>query len=305
LKKRLNIEDYVHKTSTVEATGGGTVSFPVFDFRSMFVSLIDDPRMKDHLLVNWEEPSSPPPFDGGSLDEIHSGMWHQRTSEKLIKNNSNEILCGIILFIDRTHVADKDKLSLEPVLFSLSIIPRALRNHPFAWRPLGFIPKFSASKSLGSNAQTYHRVLGTILSGLVRAQNNGGIKCCVLADQLDADGAETDFCFKVPLAFVIGDVEGHDVLCARYHTHNTKMLSRECNCSMEDADNHQVEPNPHGTSLLLSKGARELDAHLNHVFQFEWVDSFVDPAFVVDNIGCPCQTLLVLTPRSEWAKLFL
>lgn len=241
LKKRLNIEDYVHKTSTVEAAGGGTVSFPVFDFRSMFVSLIDDPRMKDHLLVNWEEPSSPPPFDGGRLDEIHSGMWHQRTSEKLIKNNSDEILCGIILFIDRTHVADKDKLSLEPVLFSLSIIPRALRNHPFAWRPLGFIPKFSTSKSLGSNAQTYHRVLGTILSGLVRAQNNGGIKCCVLAGQLDAEGAEREFCFKVPLAFVIGDVEGHDVLCARYHTHNTKMLSRECNCSMEDADNHQVD----------------------------------------------------------------
>jgi hypothetical protein len=241
LKKRLNIQDYVHKTSTVEAAGGGTVSFPVFDFRSMFLSLIDDPRIKDHLLVNWDSPSSPPPFDSGILDEIHSGVWHQSTTEKFITNDSNDILCGIILAIDRTHVADKDKLSLEPVLFSLSIIPRALRNHPFAWRPLGFIPKFSASKSLGFNAKTYHRVLGSILSGLVRVQNNGGLKCCVLSHQLDASAAETEFCFKVPLAFVIGDVEGHDVLCARYHTHNTKMLSRECNCTMEDADKHDVK----------------------------------------------------------------
>jgi hypothetical protein len=169
-------------------------------------------------------------------------MWHQSTSEKLIQNDSNEILCGIILAIDRTHVADKkDKLSLEPVLFSLSIIPRSLRNHPFAWRPLSFIPKFSTSKSLGFNAQTYHRVLGSILSGLVCAQNNGGVKCCVLADQLDASAAETEFCFKVPLAFMIGNVEGHDVLCAHYHTHNTKMLSCECDCTMEDADNHEVE----------------------------------------------------------------
>jgi hypothetical protein len=32
LKKQLNIQDFVHKTSTVEAAGGGTVSFPVFDF---------------------------------------------------------------------------------------------------------------------------------------------------------------------------------------------------------------------------------------------------------------------------------
>jgi hypothetical protein len=82
-------------------------------------------------------------------------------------NDSNEILCGIILAINRTHVANKDKLLLAPVLFSLSIIPRALQNHPSAWRPLGFIPKFSTSKSLGFNAKTYHRVLGSSLSGLV------------------------------------------------------------------------------------------------------------------------------------------
>jgi hypothetical protein len=37
--------------------------------------------------------------------------------EKFIKNDSNEILCGIIWAINRTHVAKKDKLSLEPVYF--------------------------------------------------------------------------------------------------------------------------------------------------------------------------------------------
>jgi hypothetical protein len=63
----------------------------------------------------------------------------------------------------------------------------------------------------------------------------------VLSHQLDASAAETEFCFKVLLAFVIGDVEGHDVLCARYHTHNTKTLSRECKCTMDDADNHEVK----------------------------------------------------------------
>jgi hypothetical protein len=122
----LNVKDYIHKTSTVNAPGGGTVSFPIFQFESMFLSLIDDPRIKDHLLLNWEDPLLLPTFDSGSLDEIHSGMWHQCTSAKLLMTNSNEVLCGIILAVDHTHVADKDKLSLEPVLFSLSIIPRAL-----------------------------------------------------------------------------------------------------------------------------------------------------------------------------------
>jgi hypothetical protein len=88
-------------------------------------------------------------------------------------------------------------------------------------------------KALGFNFWTYHRVLGSILSSLVRAQNNGGIKCHVL-DQLDADGTEIEFCLKVPLAFMISNVKGHDVLCAWYHTRNTKMLSRNCNCTMDE-----------------------------------------------------------------------
>jgi hypothetical protein len=170
LKKRLLVKDYVHHTITVKAAGGGMVSFPIFDFQSMFLSLIDDPRIKGNLLINWDDPSAPPPFDSGFRDEIHSGMWHEQTSAKLLTSNSNDILCGIILVFDHTHVADKDKLSLEPVLFSLSIIPRALHNHPFAWRPLGFIPKFSRSNSLGFKTLTYHRVLGRMLSSLVRAQ---------------------------------------------------------------------------------------------------------------------------------------
>jgi hypothetical protein len=104
----LNVEDYVHKTSTVNAPGGGMVSFPVFQFESMFLSLMDDPRIKDHLLLNWDDLSSPATFVSGSLDEIHSGMWHQHTTAKLLRTNSNEVLCGIILAVNHTHVADKD-----------------------------------------------------------------------------------------------------------------------------------------------------------------------------------------------------
>jgi hypothetical protein len=67
----------------------------------------------------------------------------------------------------------------------------------------------------------------------------------------------------------------------------------------------EKETIPHNDSLLLSRGVREKDNNETPVYHLQRVDSFVRPAFVVDNIGCPRQSLLVLTPRSEWSKLFL
>jgi hypothetical protein len=46
---------------------GGRVKFPVFEFRAMFQSLIDDPRLCKELLINWSNPSSIPPYDKTTL----------------------------------------------------------------------------------------------------------------------------------------------------------------------------------------------------------------------------------------------
>jgi hypothetical protein len=58
---------------------GGRVKFPVFEFRAMFQSLIDDPRLRKELLINWKNPSSIPPYDKDYLDEIHSAEWYHDT----------------------------------------------------------------------------------------------------------------------------------------------------------------------------------------------------------------------------------
>jgi hypothetical protein len=236
LAKRLELDHLSYTVATIEKSGGGTLSFPTFNFEAMFVSLLDDPRIQQHLLINWDHPSKPPPFNNKKLDEIHSGSWHRKTSAKLL-TTVNDILCGLILFIDRTHVADKEKLTLCPVLFSLSIIPRWLRNHSFAWRPIGFLPKLPKQRVKGQNADTTHRVLGSILSGVVATQRRGGIRCSMR----DKFNVPRVLFFKVPICFIIGDVEGHDLLCGRYSSHQTKRLCRECDCPMEDADNGFVE----------------------------------------------------------------
>jgi hypothetical protein len=144
--------------------------------------------------------------------------------------------CVVSYFFDCTHVSSKEKISIHPLILSLSIIPRWLRNHPFAWRPLGYFPKLPPAKKVGHNIDTLHRSLDVMLSGLVSTQLASGLKGPVLAN----DGQEFRLCFKVPVCYVIGDVGGHNEICTRYGSRQTYFLSRECDCTTKKSDDPDV-----------------------------------------------------------------
>jgi hypothetical protein len=72
----------------------------------------------------------------------------------------------------------------------------------------------------------HHRMLKAVLRGVVEAQKSEGIKCTLR----NPEGQGMRLSFKLPLCFIIGDVEGQDVLCGGYQSHSTSRLSRECNC---------------------------------------------------------------------------
>jgi hypothetical protein len=115
LAKWLELDHLSYTVAMIEKAGSRMLSFPTFNFEAMFVSLLDDTRIQQHLLINQDDPSKPPPFNKKELNGIHSGLWHWKTSSKLL-TTIKDILCGIIFFIDRTHIADKEKLTLCPVL---------------------------------------------------------------------------------------------------------------------------------------------------------------------------------------------
>ena len=121
-------------------------------------------------------------------------------------------------------------------MFSLSIIPCWLRNQLFAWRPLGYFPKLPPAKKPGQKVDTLHCCLDVLLRGHVKVQHNGGLNAPVQAK----DGSVHNLSFKVPVCFVIGDVEGHNELCTHYGSHWTSGLSHECNCPTDSANNHAV-----------------------------------------------------------------
>ena len=55
------------------------------------------------------------------------------------------------------------------------------------------------------------------------------------------DGKVSELCFKLPLCFVMGDVEGHDKSVGRYASHSTSRLGRLCDCEKEFADDPDVK----------------------------------------------------------------
>ena len=135
-------------------------------------------------------------------------------------------------------MADNDHQGSECPLFTLLILPRHIRNQAWAWCPLGFIPKFESHHLHGQNMQALHLVLAHILSILCGIQEIGGLTTIVLPPSLSQQITLT---FKVPIAFIVGDVKGHGKLRGRYKVHhNIKRLCHECDCLLEDVDDPDV-----------------------------------------------------------------
>ena len=61
-----------------------------------------------NLLIDWEHPSHGPYHKIGWLDDVHSAKWYADTHHMQLQSDSNEVLCGIILFIDQMFMADND-----------------------------------------------------------------------------------------------------------------------------------------------------------------------------------------------------
>jgi hypothetical protein len=187
LTKRLELESLSHTMEEVLVPWGGRVTFPVFEFRAMFQSLIDDPRLRKELLINWNNPSSIPPYDQDYLDEIHSAEWYHDTYKLYnIQDGMFVVLCGLVFFLDHTHVAGNDRQGIECLFFTLSIIPQQFRNRSWSWRPLGIMPKFEANDSKGQNATAFHCVLSVLLQGVRETHSLGGL----ITDVLGPDGLQ-------------------------------------------------------------------------------------------------------------------
>ena len=188
----------------------------VFPFREMFLSLLTDPvaMQPGNLKVDPNDPFKAPMAGGpdGQYGDLESGSVSVKAHSEYC-TGEKDILCEVILFIDKTHLDVKGKHTLEPIMFTLSIFNRSFRNHHQAWRCMGYIPnidQMAPHASADDKQADYQLCLRVLLSELVVCQNLGGIDWTISFGEKDVECR-----LQIPVSCVMGDTEGHDKMMAR------------------------------------------------------------------------------------------
>ncbi len=140
LKQVFGLENIAPITSPVSLLHGDSVQVTSFNFKEMLFSLLSDPELmqEENLLLDPTDPCSLPE-KSDFLDEINTGSVY-RTAHGTCCTKPNDLLCGIIIYVDKTVMGPWTKNTLEPVQFTLAIFNKEARKSHKFWRPLGYIP---------------------------------------------------------------------------------------------------------------------------------------------------------------------
>jgi hypothetical protein len=238
LKKKYRLHEVEPKIKTIMLPGCKChIDLIIHDFKSSLYSLLNDASLMQigNLLLNPDDifdNSQCSADNNGIFNDINSGSCYQMAIQTYIQS-SNELLCPIIFFIDKTHTDVHGRLCLEPIRFTLGIFNRTTRNNPLAWRTLGYIYDQNnlPTKNAHFKSMDYHHMMSIILKDLKECQNQS------LQWHIKIDKKIYNVYLRIPVMFIIGDTEGHDKIAGRYLARaNIQRLCRYCNCPKDSTD---------------------------------------------------------------------
>ena len=248
----------------------GRATHPVvsFSFVRQLQDLLDTRSYFDDLSVLQVNPQCPwLPYRNAPLDKVDdvlSGKWYQRTISSLglddirtkeeWRSRGKPFVIPIIMYVDKTGTDAMCRYPLEPLLFTIGLFRRNLRNMYMSWRHLGFVPDMDSSSSKAQrradggarNCRNYHKVLDVLLSQITsiheRKRGTGLQGHIPIPLRLTFESEEHLVQCYLPIAFVIGDNKSNDNLCAKVGGHHLSQtrVSRACDCSVADADGHRA-----------------------------------------------------------------
>lgn len=212
--------------------------------RSIHSLLSDTELMKDENLIFKNHPlENPNDFDPEIIEDVNDGSCYKEAYARICSDPSKEVLCPLILFIDKTHTDTKGNQTLEPICLTLGIFKKEVRSKEYAWRIIGYIPSTDtvANSKLSSNEKQsdYHAMLSVVLGPLVFIQSFKGI-----AFKLIYKKQLYDVCLKIPILFICGDSEGQDKLVGRRLVYSNitgaKHICRYCSVPFDKTDDPTI-----------------------------------------------------------------
>jgi hypothetical protein len=268
-----------------------TLDVVVFPFQTMLASLLNCPIINklENFVVNPNDRFGRYKSPDGLLDEVNSGKWYQDTYDQCIKDGDKEFLAPIIFTMDKTTISEASHLSVYVILFTTSIYNREVsklimywllrflltncwctqtRNKAIAWRPLAYIPDqemyYSKTQREKMKAPVklirLFKLYSVALQSFKQAQQSGVMKEIYLVIGDKAKYVD----MKIPLAFIIGDNQGGDMIAGRTCSYGlkAKRLCRTCDATPENYGDVSVD----SCTLLRMEDIMDL------VRQEQWVD---------------------------------
>ena len=271
LKFKYDLKPIEPKTELINLPGSQSqIELVTHSFKSSLYSLLNDENLMrpENLLINPDNPFSAPMST--YCGDINTGSAFMAARKEYI-THSNELLCPIIFFIDKTHTDVNGRLCLEPIRFTLGIFNRETRNNPTAWRTIGYIydQAHIYTKDKKMKVVDYHFMMEKILEEFKEFQKTS------IQWTLKLDEKEYNVFLKIPVMFIIGDTDGHDKICGRYTSRsNIQTLCRYCSIPFDSTDDpeYKIVYNKHTTMMkMVAKGnPSKLKKHSMHPIENAW-----------------------------------
>ena len=164
------------------------------------------------MFCQIESPSS-------KLGEVNSGYWSEHEYSTIVQDADKDFLLPIIFAMDKTTISSSTNLHVFAVMFTTSLLDCKTRNQAHTWRQLEYIPidrNFYSKqqwKDMGSVLKSIrlNMLFDTVLQSYCAAQSNGALD----NSPLTLGNKTKTVNLKVPLAFIIGDIQGGDGICGQ------------------------------------------------------------------------------------------
>jgi hypothetical protein len=245
IEKLAQLQHCRPETIQLKLPGDGVV-VPVtrFPFVNMLFSLLTDTNLVSDLSnldVNPDNLFGKYQSEGDYLTVPNSGAWYQSAYDDVIKDPEKDFLLPICFACDETKLTKTGKTGCWPLMFSTTLFNQKLRNNVSSWRPIGYIydvNTIDSKEERGHQTNEYkgkrlHAIFQTVLETFIKAQNSG-----VLDNVPVTLGGITEIRnLRIPVIFIIGDMQGGDKMCCSSAGYSNKMnrLCRKCNVRGDQA----------------------------------------------------------------------